>query len=110
MKVAIVDEGFSVDFDRTAGARKSVVNKRSVFTLNHPNAFFEQGIGQGVGPNRSSAFESETFEVEKALRVNGAAGPAMRCQRIRCTAMAHGFIEHRNELIAADRRLKSRYK
>src|SRR5271167_1892303 len=106
MKIAIVDEGLQVDFDRTAGSRKSVVNKRGVFALNHPNPLFEQGICQGVGPNGSGAFETETFEVNKALRIDGTAGPAMGCQAIRGTTISNGLIEHRAELSAAERPLK----
>src|SRR5271168_3533022 len=107
MKVAVVDEGFQVYFDGTAGTRESVMNERGVFAVNHPNAFFEQGIVKGVGPNGSTAFETETLDELKALWVDGAAGPAVGCERIRGTAISDGFIERRDELIAAKRRLKS---
>src|SRR5580658_6565562 len=106
MKIAVVDEGLEVDFERTAGAREGVVNEGGVFALNHPDALFDQGVGERVSPNGSAAFETEAFEIEKASRVEGAAGPAVGCQRVRGTGVANGFIEERDQLSAAERRLK----
>src|SRR5580658_3860480 len=106
MKVAVVDQGFKVEFEGIAGTQKSVVNESGVLALHHPDPFFEQGVGEGVRPNGSGAFETETLEVAETLRVDGAAGPAMGCERIRGAAIAHGFIERGDELISAERRLK----
>src|ERR1700688_3451170 len=106
MKIAVVDEGFEIDFERTAGARESVMNEGGVFALNHPHALFEQGIGERVSPDGSGAVEMEAFEIEKASRVDGAAGPTVGCERVPGTGAANGFIEEREQLSAAERRLK----
>src|SRR5580704_7313063 len=101
MKIAVVDEGLKVDFDGTAGAREGVVNEGGVFALNHPDALFEQCVGERVCPNGSGAFETEAFEIEKTSRVDGAAGPAVGCERVGGTGVANGFIEERDQLSAA---------
>src|ERR1700675_4989512 len=77
MKIAVIDERFQVHLKWSAASRHSVMNKSRVFTLDHPDAFFEQSIRERIGPNRSSAFETEAFEKEKSLRIDDPAAPAV---------------------------------
>src|ERR1700721_1596197 len=105
MIIAVGDEGFQIDFERSACAHESVVNEGGVFSLNHPHALFQQGIGQGVGPNRNSSLEAKAVDVQKAFGIPGSAGPGVSSERVRRAAITYDFIEDPDEMIAAERRL-----
>jgi hypothetical protein len=106
MKVAVVDEGFQLDIDGTTRAKKRVLDVRGVLALAHPDAFFEESIGEGVSPGGHAAFEIKTFEVSETFRIDSPTGPAMRCERKISARVVDDFVKRRDQLRAADRRLK----
>src|SRR5580704_4940514 len=93
MKIAVIDERFQVDLQRSAGSRDGVMNKSRVFALDHPDAFFEQSIRQRISPNRSSALETEAFEKEKSLRIDDPAAPAVRRKRKSLSVITNGLFK-----------------
>src|SRR5260370_625366 len=62
---------------RTASAQPPVLHESSIRSRLHPDAFFNQRIGQRNLPDRCGAFQVECFDVQETVRRNGSAGPAI---------------------------------
>ena len=107
MEIAIIHERFQLHFEGTASPHEGVVNVGSIFALAHPDTLFQKRIGQRVGPHRRRAFQVKILKQQKALRIDGAAGPAMGREREIRPVVVHDFVDGRDKLRAAQGRLQS---
>src|SRR5258707_2765407 len=109
MKVAVVHQSLQLHLHRTAPADERILNKRGVFALAHPDAFFNQHIGQSVDPYWCGALKMEALDVAEARRIYRAAGPVLRSQGVIRAGIAERFIQRRDKLRASERGLQSGY-
>ena len=93
MKIAVIDESFHRKTERAASADHGVLDVTGVLALAHPDAFFEERIGQREPPQRSCAFQAEAFNVEIAFGIDRATGPAIRCERIIGTIVGGRLVQ-----------------
>src|SRR6266851_7187481 len=98
MKVAVVHQSLQVHLHRTAPPDENILNKRGVFALAHPDAFFNQPIGQSVDPYWCGALKMEALDVAEARRIYRAAGPMLRNQGVIRAGIAERFIQRRDKL------------
>src|SRR5205807_5601732 len=76
--VAVVDEDGEGERQRAAGALERVANVGGVGSLLHPDPLLEPRGPDGVGPNGARALEPPALDLAVAVRLDGAAGPAIR--------------------------------
>src|SRR5260370_17112308 len=75
MKVAVVHQSLQVHLHRTAPPDENILNKRGVFALAHPDAFFDQRIGQSVDPYWCGALKMKALDVAETLGIYPPAAP-----------------------------------
>ena len=108
MKVAIVHKRLDRDTKGTAGSEQRVSNVSGVLSLAHPNALFEQGVGEHESPNRRRALQTETFDIQITLGINGATRPAICCERVLGAVIAGHLVQFRDHLRSSNRGLERR--
>src|SRR5258708_21971630 len=109
MKVAIIYERLQIQIECAATAHERVLNVGRVFGLAHPDSLFEESVAEGVGPNGLRAFQMKTLDEEEPLGIDGAAGPAVRGERIIRSPVVNDFVDGGDKLGTADGRSQCSY-
>ncbi len=76
--VAVVDKDGEGERERAAGALERVANVGGVGPLLHPDPLLEPRGPDGVGPDGARALKPPALDLAIAVRLDGAAGPAIR--------------------------------
>src|SRR6267154_2748052 len=109
MEVAIIHERFQFHFDGTVSAHEGVLNEGGVFTMAHPDALFQKRVGKPVSPNGRRAFQMKILQEQKALWLDGAAGPTMGGKGKIGSGVVDDFVDARDQLCASHGRLQCSY-
>jgi hypothetical protein len=104
--VAIVDEGFGIELERPTAAQQAIVNVGCVGAWLHPDALFEQGVGEGVAPDGRGAFEMKAFQVAQPFLFDRGIGPAVGEEGEVGAVVFAVFVELSQQEGAAERRLE----
>src|SRR5256885_10269296 len=106
MKIAIIDKHFRVKLNWRNGVEQCVTNVSGVFTLTHPDAFFEARVAHRINPSWNCSIEMKAFDVLKSLRSDRAASPFVRGKFVECASVIDSFVQRCDELGARDGRLQ----
>ena len=109
MKVPIRDEGLEFDEHRPGGALEREMQVAHVGERCHEDPLLDERIGDGVAPGGNPLVHGEGFDVNEALRIDGAAGELIRRQRIPLAQVLGDEVDLRHHQGALDRRIEARH-
>ncbi len=110
--VTVVAQGLDRQAHRPGGARQAVLDVGGVRAGLHPDALFQQGVGDGVGPDGRRALQVEAVEQMMTVALERAVFPAVGVERVETAAIGvdavvlDRLVELGQEQRAAERRLE----